>query len=758
MKPIETDKPNLNGIDEEAERREILKRYRKLMRTAKPYLKEGDAALIKKAFKMAAEAHKDMRRKSGEPYIFHPLAVAQICVEEMGLGATSIAAALLHDVVEDTDTTLEDIEREFGGKIARIIDGLTKITDVEDSVTSSQAENFKKIILTLAEDVRVILIKIADRLHNMRTLESMAKHKQLKIASETIYIYAPLAHRLGLYSIKSELEDLYLRYTAPSVYNEIVEKIEQTKASREKFIRDFIRPIRKVLKEEGYKFEIKGRMKSVYSIYQKMQKQKIPFEQVYDLFAIRIILDDIPPQQEKAACWKVYSIVTDFYLPNPDRLRDWISTPRANGYESLHTTVMSRTGQWVEVQIRTRRMDDIAERGYAAHWRYKESGVHMKKGGKQSLETGLEMWLNRVRELLEKNGTGAIEFIDDFRSNFFSDEIYVFTPKGDLKVLPQGATALDFAFEIHTEIGKTCIGAKVNNKLVTINHELKNGDQVEILTSAKQKPSIDWLSFVKTSKAKHKIKEALREEKRAFMKLGREMVNKKLQQWGVPCNDRTYEQIRAFFNEKTAADLFYRIGTGELPITELKRFKEILETKGARKGQVQQIPAVKKEDKESEAQAKPQLPSDTILIGDDYMHLSYTLAKCCNPIPGDEIFGFMTVNEGIKIHRTTCPNATELLSKHGNRVIKATWASVAEQSFLVGLYIKGTDRVGIVNDVSKVISNDLKVNMRSIAIDTSDTLFEGTCTVMVANTEALKDLIERLKTIPGVEEVKRLDY
>jgi len=758
MKPIETDKPNLNGIDEEAERREILKRYRKLMRTAKPYLKEGDAALIKKAFKMAAEAHKDMRRKSGEPYVFHPLAVAQICVEEMGLGATSIAAALLHDVVEDTDTTLEDIEREFGGKIARIIDGLTKITDVEDSVTSSQAENFKKIILTLAEDVRVILIKIADRLHNMRTLESMAKHKQLKIASETIYIYAPLAHRLGLYSIKSELEDLYLRYTAPSVYNEIVEKIEQTKASREKFIRDFIRPIRKALKEEGYKFEIKGRMKSVYSIYQKMQKQKIPFEQVYDLFAIRIILDDIPPQQEKAACWKVYSIVTDFYLPNPDRLRDWISTPRANGYESLHTTVMSRTGQWVEVQIRTRRMDDIAERGYAAHWRYKESGVQMKKGGKQSLESGLEMWLNRVRELLEKNGTGAIEFIDDFRSNFFSDEIYVFTPKGDLKVLPQGATALDFAFEIHTEIGKTCIGAKVNNKLVTINHELKNGDQVEILTSAKQKPSIDWLSFVKTSKAKHKIKEALREEKRAFMKLGREMVNKKLQQWGVPCNDRTYEQIRAFFNEKTAADLFYRIGTGELPITELKRFKEILETKGARKGQVQQIPAVKKEDKESEAQAKPQLPSDTILIGDDYMHLSYTLAKCCNPIPGDEIFGFMTVNEGIKIHRTTCPNATELLSKHGNRVIKATWASVAEQSFLVGLYIKGTDRVGIVNDVSKVISNDLKVNMRSIAIDTSDTLFEGTCTVMVANTEALKDLIERLKTIPGVEEVKRLDY
>ncbi|GIV40397.1 MAG: RelA/SpoT family protein [Thermonema sp.] len=760
MKPIETNKPNLNGIDEEAERREILKRYRKLMRIAKPYLKEGDAGLIKRAFKMAAEAHKDMRRKSGEPYIFHPLAVAQICVEEMGLGATSIAAALLHDVVEDTDITLEEIEREFGSKIARIIDGLTKITDVEDSVTSSQAENFKKVILTLAEDVRVILIKIADRLHNMRTLESMAKHKQLKIASETIYIYAPLAHRLGLYSIKSELEDLYLRYTSPSVYNEIVEKIEQTKASRDKFIRDFIRPIRKALKEEGYKFEIKGRMKSVFSIYQKMQKQKIPFEQVYDLFAIRIILDDVPPQQEKAACWKVYSIVTDFYLPNPDRLRDWISTPRANGYESLHTTVMSRTGQWVEVQIRTRRMDDIAERGYAAHWRYKESGVQVKKGGKQSLETGLEMWLNRVRELLEKNGTGAIEFIDDFRSNFFSDEIYVFTPKGDLKVLPQGATALDFAFEIHTDIGKTCIGAKVNNKLVSINYELKNGDQVEILTSAKQKPSIDWLSFVKTSKAKHKIKEALREEKRAFMKLGREMANKKLQQWGVPCNDRTYEQMRAFFNEKTVADLFYDIGSGELPITELKRFKEILETKGARKGQVQQMP-VKKENKDGVEQPEPpkkKQPSDSILIGDDYMHVPYTLAKCCNPIPGDEIFGFATANEGIKIHRTTCPNATELLSKHGNRVIKATWASVAEESFLVGLYIKGTDRVGIVNDVSKVISNDLKVNMRSIAIDTSDTLFEGTCTVMVANTEALKQLIEKLKAIPGVEEVKRLDY
>lgn len=746
-------------IDEEQERKELLKRYRRLLRTAKPYLKEGDAELIKKAFKLAVEAHKDMRRKSGEPYIFHPIAVAQICVEEMGLGVTSIAAALLHDVVEDTDISLADIEKQFGAKIARIIDGLTKIKDVSDNVSSTQAENFKKVILTLAEDVRVILIKIADRLHNMRTLDSMAQHKQLKIASETIYIYAPLAHRLGLYTIKSELEDLYLRYTAPNEYYHIVEKIEQTRASRDKFIRDFVRPIRKALQTEGFHFEIKGRMKSVYSIYKKMQTQKIPFEKVYDLFAIRIILDDVAPDEEKAACWKVYSIVTDFYLPNTSRLRDWISTPRANGYESLHTTVMSHTGQWVEVQIRTRRMDDIAERGYAAHWRYKEQGVQTKKSSKPSWEAGLEGWLNHVRDLLEQNGAAAVEFIEDFRSNLFNDEIYVFTPKGDMKVLPQGATALDFAFEIHTDIGKACIGAKVNNKLEPIHYQLKNGDQVEILTSTKQKPTADWLRFVVTSKAKHKIKEALREERREYMKLGREMVNKKLRQWDLPIDERMYEQMRAYFNDKTVADLFYRIGRGELPISELKNFRSALELKGAKKGSLSTSVNLS-----TVASAEPSVPKtkprrqDLVLIGDDQDETAYSLAKCCNPIPGDEIFGFITVNEGVRIHRTTCPNAPALLSHYGHRVIKAIWASQAEKSFLVGLRIRGTDRVGIVNDVSRVISNELQVNMRSIAIDTDGNVFEGTCAVLVPNAAYLSQLIDKLRTVPGVEEVQRLDF
>src|SRR6187399_1593246 len=500
-------------IDIELEKKEIINRYRRLLRKAKPILNDGDAKLIKKAFTVSLGAHKDMRRKSGEPFIFHPLTVAEICVEEIGLGTTSIIAALMHDVVEDTDLELIDIERTFGKKITKIIDGLTKIRGVFEYGTSQQAENFRKMLFTLSEDVRVILIKLADRLHNMRTLDSMPRNKQLKVANETIYLYAPLAHRLGLNAIKTELEDLYLRFTDRAVYDEIVTKIDESKASRNKFIKAFVQPVKDELDKLKVGYEIKSRPKSVFSIFNKMRRQNIPFEEVYDLFAVRLILDT-PVEQEKSYCWQVYSIVTDYYTPNPDRLRDWISTPKANGYESLHTTVMAKNGQWVEVQIRTKRMDEIAEKGYAAHWKYKDNN--------SSHESNLEKWLIRIRELLERQDQTALEFVDDFRGNLFTEEVFVFTPKGELKTLPAGATALDFAFEIHTDIGAKCIGAKVNQKLVPINHVLKNGDQIEILTSAKQKPNEDWLRFVVSPKAKSKIKEFLKEDKKAVAETGKE--------------------------------------------------------------------------------------------------------------------------------------------------------------------------------------------------------------------------------------------
>lgn len=734
----------------ELEKQEILKRYRKLLRLAKPFLKDNDAKLIKKAFNISAEAHKDMRRKSGEPYIYHPLAVAQICVEEIGLGTTSIVAALLHDVVEDTHIELSHIEKEFGPKVAQIIDGLTKIAGVTDQTSSMQAENFKKVLLTLSEDVRVILIKIADRLHNMRTLEDMPRNKQLKISSETSYIYAPLAHRLGLYTIKSELEDLYLKYTERDVYDEIAKKLQSTKAARDKFIKDFITPIEKSLIQEKFQFVIKGRPKSIHSIYSKMKKQQIPFEKIYDLFAIRIILDDIKYDDEKAACWKAYSIITDYYRPSPERLRDWISNSRANGYESLHTTVMSTTGQWVEVQIRTRRMDDIAEKGYAAHWKYKETGSN--KG--TSHESGLEIWINKVRDMLENNNTSAIEFLDEFRSNLFNDEVFIFTPKGDLKVLPLGSTALDFAFEIHSEVGQKCIGAKVNNKLVPISYKLQNGDQIEILTSSKQTPSEDWLRLVATSKAKAKIRESLRDEKRQFIRRGKEIVDKKMQQYGLEINDNVYNDIRALFNDKAVADMFYRFGKGYIQPTELKQYKEIVVKR--RNSSRENIKDVKGFEKVVQKIHSPE-NKDVLLIGEDMDKIDYKLASCCNPIPGDDVFGFVTVTEGIKIHRTNCPNATELMSHYGHRILKAQWASKMEESYTVGLRITGTDRVGIINDVTRIISNELKVNMRSLAFDTIENVFEGNCTVLVHDTKHLNMLIEQLQGIQGVEQVIRYD-
>lgn len=733
------------SVDVEDEKKEIVRRYRRLLRRAKPFLKEGDSRIIRKAFNTALDAHKDMRRRTGEPYIYHPLDVALIAIDEIGLGTTSIVAALLHDVVEDTDLELTDVERDFGPKVAKIIDGLTKISGVFDQGSSEQAENFRKMLLTLSDDVRVILIKLADRLHNMRTLASMPQNKQLKVASETMYIYAPLSHRLGLYSIKTELEDLWLKYTETEQYDEIIKKIVDTKEARDKFVSRFIRPIRKELKEQGFDFEIKGRTKSIYSIWNKMRKQNIPFEEVFDLFAVRIITDS-EAENEKADCWKVYSIVTDFYQPNPDRLRDWISTPKGNGYESLHTTVMSSPGQWVEVQIRTRRMDEIAEKGYAAHWKYKDNS-----GNGQS--SGLEHWISSVREMLEQSDSTAIEFVDDFRSNLFHEEVFVFTPKGELRTLPYGATALDFAFDIHTEIGARCLGAKVNQRLVPLNHLLKNGDQVEVLTSKKQKPSEDWLRFVVTSKARSKIKDALKEERKEAATEGKEIVKRKLRQMKLKLNNETVEQLRAYFDERTVLDFYYKVGKGIIDPKEIKHFKEV-------RSHIPKDPGERIEDADSfkkQIAKVREKQSDMLLIGEDMDVVDYRLAKCCNPIPGDEVFGFVTVNEGIKIHRTSCNNAPELLSNYGYRVVKAKWSSQMDDAFLTDFKIIGTDRVGLINDVTSIISGELKVNMRAMTIATDQGIFEGKITLYVQDTRHLEVMIRKLQKVNGVVKVTRID-
>jgi guanosine-3',5'-bis(diphosphate) 3'-pyrophosphohydrolase len=728
-------------IDPEVERNEILRQYRRLLRTAKPYLSGNDAKLIKKAFNTSLEAHKEMRRKSGEPYILHPLAVAQIAVEEIGLGTTSIVAALLHDVVEDTPWEISDVEREFGPRVAQIVDGLTKISGVFEYGTSEQAENFRKMLLTLSEDVRVILIKIADRLHNMRTLDSMPRHKQLKIASETIYLYAPLAHRLGLYAIKSELEDLYLKYTDTEVYNDLTNKVRQSRGARNRFIKEFVTPIDEELKAQGFGFEIKGRPKSIYSILRKMRKQNVTFDEVYDLFAIRVILD-VPQEQEKAACWQVYSIVTDFYQPNPDRLRDWVSTPKANGYESLHTTVMSRTGQWVEVQIRSRRMDDIAEKGYAAHWKYKDTGSVQP-------ESTLEAWIAKVREMLETNNSSALEFMDEFRQNLFVKEVYAFTPKGKLVILPDKATALDFAFEIHTHIGLQCLGAKVNQKLEPLSYQLRNGDQVEILTSQKQRPTEEWLQYVITSKARGKIKEWLRDDKRSKAEDGRFIVEKRLELLGVENNQDNLNRMLAHFNMYNPQDFYYRIAIGQLDGREIK------ETLFEPSGEVPRSPSILAPKAfDQEVQKIRGVRADMLVIGEETQKFDYTIAPCCNPIPGDDVFGFET-EQGIVIHRTSCPRAVEMMSNYGNRIVRAKWTDQLELAFLAGIRIKGSDRVGLVNDVTRIISNSLKVNMRSITIDSNDGFFEGQIMVFVNDTDHLNKMIQRLSKVNGVLLVER---
>lgn len=727
-------------IDLEKERKEILNAFKGLLRASKDKRDKEDTRLIRKAFDVAVEAHKDMRRKSGEPYIYHPIAVARICAEEMGLGPTAIICALLHDTVEDTHITLEDVEDLFGPKVRMIIDGLTKIPEVFDENLSIQAENFRKMILTISDDLRVVMIKLADRLHNMRTLGSMRYDKRLKIASETLFLYAPLAHRLGLYSVKSELEDLALRYKEPQIYSELEEKLEKTKDVRNRFIRRFIYPIKVTLEKEGYTFEIKARTKSISSIWRKMQKKGIPFEEIYDLFAVRIIVD-VPEADEKAAAWRIYSLVTDFYQPNPDRLRDWISTPRANGYESLHTTVMSPTGKWVEVQIRSKRMDEIAEKGFAAHYRYKES-----KGG----DTKFDRWIAEIRDLLENTeGGNALEFIDEFKLNLFTDEIYVFTPKGDLRVLPNGATTLDFAFDIHTQIGEKCLGAKVNNKLVPLSHLLKSGDQVEIITSSKQKPKEEWLKMVTTARAKQKIKMALKEERRVIGGDGKEILERKLNQYNIPFSSENITFMEKYFNVPSATDLYFLIAKGKI---NLKRLKE-LELKNG----LLQLPMEKiKDSREKKSAIKEiNLKEDTLIIGEDFKNMDYKMAKCCNPLPGDDIFGFITINDGIKIHRDNCPNATQMMSKYAYRIIKARWKNQYTQEREATLRLIGHDDLGIVNNITDIISKQQRVNMKSISFKAHDGMFEGIIQVLVYDKEHLEQLISKFELVEGVKTVER---
>jgi GTP pyrophosphokinase len=728
METVITGTYNLN---EEEEKKLILREYRALLRVLKQHIKKGDKALLRRAFEIAADAHKDMRRKSGEPYILHPLAVAKIVVEEIGLGVTSAICALLHDVVEDTETTLEDISREFGTNYAKIIDGLTKISNVVDlkADTTVQAENFRKILLTLADD-----------------LESMSREKQLKISSETTYIYSPLAHRLGLYEIKSEFEDLALKYTQPEVYWEISQGLKETKRERTRYINEFIKPIKEELQNEELQVEIYGRPKAIHSIWNKMRTKHVAFEEVYDLFAIRIILNSAP-EREKEDCWKVYSIVTNFYKPSPERLRDWISVPKGNGYEALHTTVMGPGGRWVEVQIRSSRMNEIAEKGLAAHWKYKE-------GMPSAQESKLDSWLQHLRDILNNPDTDTLDFLQDFKLDLFTEEIYIYTPKGEMRVLPKGATALDFAFDIHSELGARCIGAKVNYRLVPLSHEIKSGDQVEIITSSKQKPSEDWLSFVTTAKAKSRIKYYLKEEKRKIGEDGKEILQRKLDHMGLPMSPQNLQELCLHYKKPSLLDLYYGIAVGSVDLKDLKEFS----ISGDK--MIHPVKEVKLDSKHllsEETIKKPAKGAELIIFGESSDKILYKLAQCCQPIPGDDVFGFITTGEGLKIHRTDCPNAAQLLSHYGHRVVKTKWAKNKEISFLSGVRLVGLDDVGVIQKITNVISADLKMNMRSLSIDSHDGVFEGTIMVYVHDRDELDHLCQRLAALEGINTVERLE-
>jgi GTP pyrophosphokinase len=732
-------------IDFEKENKAILQEYKELLRISYQTLTPEDKKLIRKAFDVAMDAHKDQRRKSGEAYFFHPIAVAKIVASEIGLGATAIAAALMHDVVEDTPITVEDIEKMFGAKVAQLVEGLTKISKVQKEMNvSMQAENFRKMLLTLNDDVRVILIKIADRLHNMQTLDNMEDYKQVKIASETLYIYAPLAHRLGLYKIKNKLEDLGLKYTEPGIYNDIVSKIKETKEEQDAYIKDISDVLKKALDEEKLDYIIKGRPKSIYSIYRKMKAQGVGFDEVYDKFALRIVYKSTP-HEEKFLAWKIYSIVTDHYRPSPSRLRDWISSPKTTGYEALHITVMGPKGRWVEVQVRSERMDEIAEKGYAAHYKYKQGG---------SEESGLDIWLNLLKEALENSETNAVDFVEDFKMNLYSKEIFVFTPKGEIKSLPKGATSLDFAFSIHSEVGIRTRGTRVNGKLVPLNHELKSGDQIEIITSQYQKPTINWLDYVTTSRAKNKIKNVLNENTKKIAEEGKEILTRKLKHLKITLSESVVNELVNFFKLKTSLDLFYRIGVGAIENQQLKDY-------AAQKSNTF-INFFKSKIKRSSSTANEDIHKqvlnsnyDMLVFGADQDKLDYKLSTCCNPIPGDEVFGFITINEGIKVHKRDCPNAISLQSNYAYRIIMAKWIDSSQQEFKAILHITGMDTIGLTNKLTKVISDNMNVNIQSISLSGDAGIFNGQIAVIVQNNNILKKLIDNIKQIDGVDKVSR---
>ncbi|MEX0314354.1 MAG: bifunctional (p)ppGpp synthetase/guanosine-3',5'-bis(diphosphate) 3'-pyrophosphohydrolase [Allomuricauda sp.] len=728
----------------EKENKEIAKQYKELLRISYQTLTNEDKKLIRSAFDVAVDAHKDQRRKSGEAYIFHPIAVAKIVASKIGLDAVSIASALLHDVVEDTPYTLDDIERMFGETVARIVDGLTKIAHLKkDKDISQQAENFRKMLLTLHDDVRVIIIKIADRYHNMLTMDSMPEHKQVKIASETLYIYAPLAHRIGLYNIKTHLEDLSLKYTEPEVYQDIQAKIEDTEEEQLAYIEDFSNVIRNSLDKEGLNYDIKGRMKSIFSIRRKMKAQNVSFDEVYDKFAIRIIYKS-DRKNEKFLAWKIYSIVTDHFTPNPIRLRDWITSPKSTGYEALHITVMGPEGKWVEVQIRSERMHEIAEKGYAAHFKYKH--------GEQK-EQGIEDWLNRLQEALETSNGNAVDFVEEFKLNLYSKEIFVFTPKGDLKSMPKGSTPLDFAFHIHTEVGMKTRGARVNGKLVPLGSELHSGDQVEIITSESAKPNQSWLDYATTARARSKIKSSLSEEKKSIAADGKEVLRRKLKSQKITLNEDTVNKLVTFFKLKTSLDLFYRVGIGVIDNERIKDFASSYHNAFLNffKNKIRRNPTPKDVDRD-EITTK----YDMLVFGKEEEKLTYKLSQCCNPIPGDEVFGFVSVNDGIKVHSKNCPNAISLQSNYAYRIMSAKWIDSTQEEFTVDIQITGIDNMGLVNDITKIISDNMHVNMRNLNFSADGGTFKGKITLVVKNNNILKRLINNLKQVEGIDKVSRI--
>lgn len=718
-----------------------------LLRCSKP----GDREMIEKAFRIANEAHWNMRRKSGEPYVIHPISVAKIVNQEIGLGAKSITTALLHDVVEDTEYSLESVEREFGPKIASLIDGLTKISGTYNNETSSlQAENFRKMLLTLSDDLRVILIKIADRLHNMRTLESMPEHKKMKVAGETIFLYAPLANRLGLFAIKSELEDLSFKFRQPQIYEEIVAKLRHSEKKNISLINKFSLPIIERLNEAGFKFDISGRPKSIFSIWKKMQAKNVPFEEIYDVLAVRIVFEPKDGIPEKTQCWNIYSIITDVYMPKPDRLRDWVSRPKPNGYEALHVTVMGPEGQWVEIQIRSQRMDDVAERGYAAHWRYK---------GDDQQESELDKWIKKIRSMLENPREDPVEFLDEFKMNLFASEIMVFTPKGLLISLPKGASALDFAYEIHTEIGNKAIGAKINYKLSPISSILQSGDQVEIITSEIAKPDPDWLTFVKTAKARESIKNALRNETRESIQKGMELVESKLKELGQPLNSETLKTILESYEFDSRDEFYSAAGSGKINLDNLKKITRKGPAKNVIKYWELKLIGSKKEKKQPVTSADKIDTNVPFLLRENVENAeqSYEIAKCCNPIPGDEVTGYYSPSGTIIIHKPKCPVAIRIMSNEGNRIIAVKWAIHKLVSFLARIHISGIDRIGLVNDITNIISAELKVNMTNINISVRDSIFEGTIDLFVHHTKDLNNLIMKISNISGIKTVKRVE-